>query len=96
MTCIAAIDGGWSEWSVGACSVTCGQGTATKTRTCTSPTPALGGATCQGHHESVVTCDTGACPGVYVCMCVSVAVILLFEHSNEDVSKEEKIITTIR
>ncbi|XP_071100024.1 SCO-spondin-like isoform X1 [Haliotis cracherodii] len=46
------IDGGitqWTQWVVQPCLVTCGQGVTTgasRTRTCTNPTPAFGGADC--------------------------------------------------
>ena len=53
---------GWSEWS--ACSVTaCGSsGTQTRTRTCTNPTPANGGANCSGSNTETQACSTAACP----------------------------------
>ncbi|KAK7506180.1 hypothetical protein BaRGS_00002292, partial [Batillaria attramentaria] len=41
VTCPAdRVDGGWSNWFTSACSVTCGSGTQTRTRTCTNPSPA--------------------------------------------------------
>ncbi|MBA7626508.1 hypothetical protein ES703_33959 [subsurface metagenome] len=50
-----AVDGGWSSW--GACSVSCGGGT--QTRTCTNPIPSCGGAECVG--DSSQSCNTQAC-----------------------------------
>ncbi len=50
------VNGGWSDWS--GCSVECGGGR--KTRTCTSPAPANGGAQCSGVSED--TCNPQACP----------------------------------
>ena len=53
---LATVDGGWSEY--GACSAACGGGT--RTRTCTNPMPANGGADCVG--EASEACNTQACP----------------------------------
>merc|ERR1712112_321304 len=54
------INGHWSEW--GECSKTCGGGT--KTRTCTNPAPAHGGADCEPGYGPGVTdsCNTDSCP----------------------------------
>ncbi|XP_066275664.1 coadhesin-like [Branchiostoma lanceolatum] len=58
------VDGGWSDWSPwAACSVTCGNGTETRDRTCTNPAPAYGGAGCVGLAQELQDCDTGVfCP----------------------------------
>ncbi|XP_078585812.1 coadhesin-like [Branchiostoma floridae x Branchiostoma japonicum] len=65
------IDGGWSEWVDGDCSVTCGVGEQTQSRTCNNPEPANGGAECTledgttGRAEERVVpwpCDRGPCP----------------------------------
>lgn len=56
------IDGGWTEWNWGACSVSCGGGTQTGTRTCTNPVPQNGGASCVGPTTTEQTCNTQACP----------------------------------
>ena len=59
-----SVNGGWSEfgdWS--ACSEDCGGGTQTRTRTCTNPSPANGGAECQGEETETRDCNTQACPG---------------------------------
>ncbi len=52
-TCVP-VDGEWSLW--GACSLSCGGGT--QTRTCTAPS--CGGADCVG--DSSQSCNTQACP----------------------------------
>ena len=60
----APINGGWSSWSEwSACSVTaCGSsGTKTRTRTCTNPAPANGGANCSGPSSETQACSTAAC-----------------------------------
>ena len=56
-------DGGWTEfgnWSD--CSAECGEGNQTRTRTCTNPAPARGGADCEGEGEETrecyIECDT--------------------------------------
>eukprot|EP00058_Branchiostoma_floridae_P016888 XP_002602376.1 hypothetical protein BRAFLDRAFT_97997 [Branchiostoma floridae] len=64
------VDGGWSDWVNDACSVTCGGGTLTRSRSCDSPAPANGGDECtlgdgtmgQSETESGVTCNEQACP----------------------------------
>ena len=57
------VDGGWSAfgaWST--CSADCGGGTQTRTRTCTNPAPANGGAECYGNRKNTQTCNTNPCP----------------------------------
>lgn len=49
------VDGKWTTWSE--CSKACGGGT--KSRTCTNPAPANGGADCDGPKEE--SCNTQAC-----------------------------------
>ncbi|XP_060071250.1 uncharacterized protein LOC132551155 [Ylistrum balloti] len=57
------INGGWASWgSYGACSVTCGGGTKYRERTCTSPTPQYGGASCGNAYSSSTSCNTHHCP----------------------------------
>ncbi|XP_075971191.1 netrin receptor UNC5C-like isoform X2 [Anticarsia gemmatalis] len=59
------VNGGWSEWSPWS---PCRCGTQTsgrrRTRSCTEPTPANGGAPCRGHasqsDEDCVTCNSGS------------------------------------
>src|SRR3989344_2317176 len=61
---VAPINGGWGDWSNwSACSVTaCGSsGTQTRTRTCTNPAPANGGANCSGPSFEFQACSTAAC-----------------------------------
>ncbi|XP_030839405.1 uncharacterized protein LOC756169 [Strongylocentrotus purpuratus] len=57
------VDGGWSSYSDwDACSVSCGGGNQTRTRTCSDPTPAYGGANCTGENIEVRACGEGICP----------------------------------
>lgn len=55
------INGGWTDWSCGSCSVDCGGGTQLCTRSCTDPVPANGGDDCVGPSETTQTCNTQAC-----------------------------------
>ena len=54
------IDGGWSPWVNGTCSITCGgEGIREDTRTCDNPPPQNGGKDCNGsanRNESCFTC----------------------------------------
>ncbi|XP_041484134.1 uncharacterized protein LOC121430795 isoform X2 [Lytechinus variegatus] len=57
------VDGAWSSYSDwGDCSVTCGGGNQTRTRTCSDPAPAYGGANCTGEDIEVRVCGEGICP----------------------------------
>ena len=60
---IILVDGVWSEWGApSACSVTCGTGTQSSTRTCTPPQH--GGADCVGDATKAETCTLTECPGL--------------------------------
>ncbi len=54
------VNGGWTDWSCGACSVQCGDGTKLCTRSCGNPTPSCGGNTCVGETISSQSCS-GSC-----------------------------------
>nr|XP_034336498.1 hemicentin-1-like isoform X9 [Crassostrea gigas] len=57
------VDGGWSGWNhPSACSVTCGGGVRTRTRTCNHPTPAYGGHQCRGESHMSEHCNGNHCP----------------------------------
>ncbi|XP_048752331.2 uncharacterized protein LOC125663930 isoform X2 [Ostrea edulis] len=57
------VDGGYTEWSVWTtCTTTCGEGTQTRTRTCTNPTPMNGGSDCVGESNQSQSCQIQACP----------------------------------
>ncbi|KAL5261980.1 hypothetical protein ACHWQZ_G007623 [Mnemiopsis leidyi] len=58
-----SVDGGWShygDWSE--CSSDCEGRTQTRTRTCTNPAPANGGADCEGSSTETQNCNTNPCP----------------------------------
>lgn len=58
-----SVDGAWVTWtSWGTCTVTCGGGTQTRSRTCTNPAPQYGGANCPGSAGSSQACNTQHCP----------------------------------
>ncbi|XP_078577488.1 uncharacterized protein LOC144862665 [Branchiostoma floridae x Branchiostoma japonicum] len=55
-----SVDGGWSDWGAWSdCSVTCGNGTETRERSCTNPAPANGGADCVGQAHETQDCHSG-------------------------------------
>ena len=57
------MDGGYTDWSESKCSVTCGGGVKTLTRTCTNPLPSNGGKDCSllGPPEKTVPCNEQKC-----------------------------------
>ena len=62
-TCDDGVDGGWSDfgdWSE--CSAECGPGKQTRSKTCSNPAPANGGADCEGDATEVKECLLKECP----------------------------------
>jgi hypothetical protein len=60
-----SIDGGWTEWGTwSSCSLTCGGGVRSQSRTCTNPRPSVSGSNCDGKDMKVTPCNTGSC-GMY-------------------------------
>ena len=60
---LISVNGGYSDfgdWSE--CSAECEGGTQTRTRTCTNPAPAHGGADCVGESSETRNCNTHPCP----------------------------------
>jgi len=55
--------GGWSSWSYGTCSKSCGGGTQRGTRSCSNPRPLNGGRNCGGSSVTTRQCNTHGCPG---------------------------------
>lgn len=63
------VDGHWSVWThFSACSVTCGDGTTTRRRTCSNPAPLHGGRSCMGNDTETITCKKTQCPGSSIIM----------------------------
>ena len=62
---LSLVNGGWTSWSDWSkCSVTCGGGTQTRSRSCTNPVVAHGGKNCSGPKEMTRHCnDDVFCPG---------------------------------
>ncbi|CAC5378585.1 HMCN [Mytilus coruscus] len=57
------VDGGWSTWNTWeACTTTCGTGQHRRRRHCNNPTPANGGASCQGGDYEYISCKPSLCP----------------------------------
>ena len=53
--------GNWENWDT--CTVTCGNGTQSRSRTCNNPTPSNGGKACQGRTKDKQICNLNTCPG---------------------------------
>ena len=60
---IKAVDGGYTDWSESKCSVTCGGGVKTLTRSCTNPPASNGGKDCSqlGPAKKTVPCNEQKC-----------------------------------
>ena len=60
------VNGKFGEWGeFGPCSVSCGDGTKTRERSCDNPLPKYGGANCQGESKETKPCNDKPCPGNY-------------------------------
>ncbi|XP_060579784.1 coadhesin-like [Ruditapes philippinarum] len=55
-------NGGWTDWGQwSTCSVTCGDGLKSRSRTCTNPSPSPQGKYCDGDSLEVVSCRKSSC-----------------------------------
>ncbi|XP_071122517.1 coadhesin-like [Mytilus edulis] len=69
---VCPVNGGWSTWSyLDTCSVTCGYGTQTKTRSCNNPSPLGSGLYCQGLSYGSENCNEFVCPDSYMAFFIS-------------------------
>ncbi|XP_053378627.1 thrombospondin-2-like [Mercenaria mercenaria] len=55
-------NGGWSQWSTwSSCSVSCGGGVRSQSRTCTNPSPSFTGKYCVGKNRQNSACNNNSC-----------------------------------
>ncbi|XP_045163580.2 coadhesin-like [Mercenaria mercenaria] len=55
-------NGGWSQWGTwNSCSVSCGGGVRSQTRTCKYPSPSLNGKYCDGKNMQIASCNNNSC-----------------------------------
>ena len=61
---VPGVDGGWGEWgSWSDCTASCGVGSKSRSRACTSPAQSGSGADCVGASTASEACEVAACPG---------------------------------
>ena len=74
------VDGGWSDWYIGSCSVLCGGGSKEKFRTCNNPKLSCGGKECSDMKVVTLECNEFSCDGEGMLemygVCISYACIL--------------------
>ena len=59
---VGPVNGGFTSWSTwGACDKSCDIGVRVRTRTCTNPAPANGGANCIGQSTMTELCNVNPC-----------------------------------
>ena len=63
LTGVTVVHGSWGPWSLysSSCSVTCGTGDQTRSRTCTNPAPQNGGDQCVGSATESQPCEREPC-----------------------------------
>lgn len=60
------VNGNWTVWGFWSkCSKTCGGGKQDRSRACSNPPPAHGGAQCTGPNVESRSCNQNPCPGTY-------------------------------
>lgn len=60
--CSIEVTGQWSMWTDSSCSVTCGDGIITRSRTCDNPAPKDSGPDCIGSSNETIQCNLDPCP----------------------------------
>ena len=64
---LCIVNGNWGVWGAwSSCSMTCGSGTLTRSRSCDNPAPANGGYYCPGNMYDTTQCFKTTCPIIYV------------------------------
>ena len=67
------VNGGFTQWSAWTdCTKTCGGGSQTRTRICTSPVTLNGGTDCSAASAETRACNTGSCGGNVCLLCMRV------------------------
>ncbi|KAL4216700.1 hypothetical protein ACF0H5_024423 [Mactra antiquata] len=57
------VDGSWSNWNDWTmCTVSCNNGTRSRTRSCDNPAPTTGGLDCNGNSTEIENCNVFKCP----------------------------------
>lgn len=65
MIIYVVVDGQWTEWNEWSeCTISCGKGYKLRNRSCTDPSPQLGGKLCNGNETETDICNTNDCPGM--------------------------------
>ena len=84
-----AVNGGYTNWTISKCSVTCGGGVRTFTRTCTNPPPANGGKNCSelGPANKTASCNEQGCRK-------SLGLFHGYDFSDQERAKSRNIIRT--
>ena len=68
---IVPVQGGWTSWvNAAPCSSLCADGTQTRVRNCTRPTPEYGGEDCIGDSKDTVQCGLDSCGNNIVCITI--------------------------
>ena len=73
---LCLVDGGWSDWKVGNCSVRCGGGVKEKFRICNNPSPSCGGKQCRGMKVLNEECNEFSCDVKGLCLKLSCTFLL--------------------
>ena len=83
------MNGGYTNWTISKCSVTCGGGVRTFTRTCTNPPPANGGKNCSelGPANKTGSCNEQGCRK-------SLGLFHGYDFSDQERAKSRNIIRT--
>ena len=80
--CLVSVDGGWSEWTVWTdCSVTCGTGSQSRSRTCNNPVPVSNGLDCDGELTDTQVCTAFPCDGTFASVSLYYSCFIFYIYS---------------